>query len=80
MEKIKVIHDAVGHTLTVWLGDSSQEYVCEETQDEVVMMKDKKKAQGTLRFVLPRKIGKVTLEKNIPLENIRKILRLAGAK
>jgi len=44
------------------------------------MMKDKKKNEGTLRFVLPRKIGKVTLEKNIPLENIRKILRLAGAK
>lgn len=41
MEKIKVIHDAVGHTLTVWLGDPSQEYVCEETSDEVVIMKDK---------------------------------------
>ena len=41
MEKIKIIHDAVGHTLTVWLGDSSQEYVCEETNYEVVMMKDK---------------------------------------
>ena len=41
MEKIKVIHDTVGHTLTVWLKDPSEEYVCEETADEVVIMKDK---------------------------------------
>ena len=47
---------------------------------EKVMMTDKKKSQGALRFVLPRQIGKVTVEKNIPTENIRKILRLAGAK
>jgi 3-dehydroquinate synthase len=45
-----------------------------------VMMKDKKKSKGVLRFVLPRRIGQVTIEKNIPCENVRKILRLAGAK
>ena len=45
-----------------------------------VMMTDKKKSQGALRFVLPRKIGKVTVEKNIPAESLAKILRLAGAK
>ena len=44
------------------------------------MMTDKKKSQGTLRFVLPKRIGQVILEKNIPLESVRKILRLAGAK
>ena len=44
------------------------------------MMKDKKKSRGTLRFVLPRCIGRVTLEKNIPLEKVRRILRLAGAR
>ena len=44
------------------------------------MMTDKKKNKGILHFVLPRKIGKVTLEKDIPLESVRKILRLAGAK
>ncbi|MFA5159183.1 MAG: 3-dehydroquinate synthase [Candidatus Omnitrophota bacterium] len=44
------------------------------------MMTDKKKNKGALRFVLPRRIGKVTVEKNIPQENIHKILRLAGAK
>lgn len=40
MDKIKVIHDAVGHTLTVWIDDPSKEHVCEETADEVVLMKD----------------------------------------
>ena len=44
------------------------------------MMTDKKKNKGTLCFVLPRRIGHVTVEKDISLESIRKILRLAGAK
>ena len=44
------------------------------------MMRDKKKSKGTLRFVLPRRIGKVTVEKDISPESVRKILRLAGAK
>lgn len=40
MDKIKVIHDAVGHTLTVWFDEPSKESVCEETTDEVVLMKN----------------------------------------
>jgi 3-dehydroquinate synthase len=44
------------------------------------MMTDKKKNKGSLRFVLPRLMGKVTLEKSISSESVRKILRLAGAK
>jgi hypothetical protein len=40
MDKIKVIHDVVGHTLTVWLDDPATEQVCEETADEVVLMKN----------------------------------------
>jgi hypothetical protein len=40
MDRIKVIHDAVGHTLTVWVDDPRIEHVCEETADEVVLMKD----------------------------------------
>ena len=44
------------------------------------MMTDKKRSKGLLRFVLPRSIGKVTVEENIPPESIRKIIRLAGAK
>jgi len=41
MEKIKVVHDAVGHTLTVWLDDPKNEHIAEETTEEVVLMKDK---------------------------------------
>jgi len=40
MDAIKVIHDAAGHTLTIWLDDPSKEAICEETADEVVLMKD----------------------------------------
>jgi hypothetical protein len=42
MDKIKVIHDAVGHTLTVWFDDPSKESICEETTEEVVLIKDAK--------------------------------------
>jgi len=40
MDKIKVIHDAVGHTLTVWLDDPGKEHVCKETTEEIVLMRD----------------------------------------
>ena len=40
MDKIKVIHDSIGNTLTVWVGDPSREHICEETTEEVVLMKD----------------------------------------
>lgn len=40
MDKIKIIHDLVGHTLTVWLDDLAKENICEETAEEVVLMKD----------------------------------------
>ena len=41
MAELKVFHDREGQTLTVWFADPSQEYVCEETGDEVVLMKDR---------------------------------------
>lgn len=41
MAQVKVAYDRVGNTLTVWLGDPQDEYICEETGDEVVLMKDK---------------------------------------
>ncbi|HEV8659898.1 MAG TPA: DUF2283 domain-containing protein [Thermoanaerobaculia bacterium] len=40
MAEVKVFYDREGHTLTVWFEDSSREYVCEETGDEVILMKD----------------------------------------
>jgi hypothetical protein len=41
MEEVKVYYDKVGNTLTVWFGDRHQEYICEETGDEVILMKNK---------------------------------------
>jgi hypothetical protein len=40
MDKIKVTHDTVGRTLTVWWGEPLGEDVCEETTEEVVLMKN----------------------------------------
>ena len=40
MAEVKVFHDREGKTLTVWFTEGSREYVCEETGDEVVLMKD----------------------------------------
>ena len=41
MAQIKVFYDKKGNTLTVWFSDSKEEYVCEETGEEVVLMKNK---------------------------------------
>ena len=40
MDKVKVIHDRTGNTLTVWFGDPTDEYTCEETGHEVILMKN----------------------------------------
>ena len=36
-----VFYDEVGNTLTVWFGNPQDEYVAEETGEEIVLMKDK---------------------------------------
>ncbi|HEY6229997.1 MAG TPA: DUF2283 domain-containing protein [Pyrinomonadaceae bacterium] len=41
MEQVKVFYDRTGNTLTVWFGEPEEEYVCEETGDEVILMKDR---------------------------------------
>ena len=41
MAQVKVLYDKEGNTLTVWFSDPKEEYVCEETGEEVVLMKDK---------------------------------------
>lgn len=40
MAGMKVFYDREGHTLTVWFAERPAEYVCEETGDEVVLIKD----------------------------------------
>jgi len=41
MAQVKVYYDRVGNTLTVWLDNPQNEYICEETGEEVILMKDK---------------------------------------
>ncbi|HQO03403.1 MAG TPA: DUF2283 domain-containing protein [Spirochaetota bacterium] len=41
MEKVKVYYDKAGNTLIVWFGESKDEYICEETGDEIILMKDR---------------------------------------
>ncbi|OFV95140.1 MAG: DUF2283 domain-containing protein, partial [Acidobacteria bacterium RIFCSPLOWO2_12_FULL_54_10] len=40
MAAVKVLYDHEGKTLTVWFTDAHEEYVCEETGDEVILIKD----------------------------------------
>jgi hypothetical protein len=42
MAEVEVLYDREGRTLTVWFTEDRREYVCEETGDEVVLMKDAK--------------------------------------
>jgi hypothetical protein len=40
MAEVSVLYDREGRTLTVWFSDRREEHVCEETGDEVVLMKN----------------------------------------
>ena len=39
--EVKVYYDREGNTLTVWFGKPTDEYVAEETGEEIVLMKDR---------------------------------------
>lgn len=40
-QQLKIFYDNIGNTLTVWLDDPKKEHIAEETDDDVVLMKDK---------------------------------------
>ena len=42
MDKLRVYHDRTGNSLSVWFDDPKKEHVCEETDDEIVLVKDKR--------------------------------------
>jgi hypothetical protein len=59
MAQVKVFYDRAGNTLTVWFGNPEDEYISEETGDEVVLMKDKTgQVIGfeKLNFILPQPV------------------------
>jgi len=41
MAQVKVYYDREGNTLTVWFGNPADEYVAEETGEEIILMKDR---------------------------------------
>jgi uncharacterized protein YuzE len=41
MEKIRIFYDKQGNTLNVWFDDPKKEFICEETGEEVILVKDK---------------------------------------
>jgi len=41
MAQVKVFYDREGNTLTVWFGNPADEYVAEETGEEIVLMKNR---------------------------------------
>ena len=42
MDKLRVYYDRTGNSLSVWFDDPKKEHVCEETDDEIVLVKDKR--------------------------------------
>lgn len=41
MAEVSVIHDREGQTLTIWFGDRTQEFICEEAGRDVVLIKNR---------------------------------------
>jgi len=57
MAQVKVFYDQTGNTLTVWFDTPQNECICEETGDEVILMKDTSgRVIGfeKLNFVVPK--------------------------
>jgi uncharacterized protein YuzE len=42
VEKLRVYYDKKGNTLSVWFDDPQKEFVCEESGDDVVLVKDRR--------------------------------------
>ncbi len=40
MEKLRVYYDREGNTLSVWFDDPKRESICEEADDDMVLVKD----------------------------------------
>ena len=41
MAALKIYYDREGKTLTVWFDDPEKEFVCEETGEEIILIKDR---------------------------------------
>jgi uncharacterized protein YuzE len=41
VEKLRVYYDREGNSLSVWFDDPKKEHVCEEFDDDIILMKDR---------------------------------------
>ncbi|MFO7773084.1 MAG: DUF2283 domain-containing protein [Dehalococcoidia bacterium] len=65
MDKIRIFYDKQGNTLNVWFDDPEKEYICEETSEEVILVKDK-----TGRVIGFERLNFLTLEAQAGLEQL----------
>ena len=68
MDKVRVYFDRTGNTLTVWFDEPAEETVCEEIDDDIVLMKDRRgKVIGfeRLNYLSRKQRGKGA---NVPVE------------
>ncbi len=42
MDKVRVFFDRTGNTLTVWFDDPAKEAICQEIDDDIVLVKDRR--------------------------------------
>ena len=42
MDKLRVYYDREGNTLSVWFDEPKKEHVCEESDDDMVLVKDRR--------------------------------------
>ena len=42
-DKVRVDYDREGNTLSVWFNDPQKEYVCEESDDDIVLVKGRRR-------------------------------------
>jgi uncharacterized protein DUF2283 len=41
MDKVRIYYDRTGNTLSVWFDDPHKEHVCEESDDDMILVKDR---------------------------------------
>ena len=42
MEKVRLYFDRQGNTLSVWFDDPKKEHICEESDDDIILVKDRR--------------------------------------
>jgi uncharacterized protein YuzE len=69
MEKVKIFYDREGNTLNVWFDSPEKEASCEETVEEVILVKDKTgKVIGFEKLNFRSALTKEEKSESVPVE------------